>query len=76
MKWDEVERIFLPFHLSDQSKEHWVALEIDLIEWAILIYDSNVGLYKDEVLKERLKPVIEGFPKCIRRYEPLAYKFA
>lgn len=35
----QVDNIYAPFHISNS---HWVALQIDLPEWKVIVYDSQL----------------------------------
>ena len=71
-KWNDAKKIYTPFHLAGIEKEHWIALEIDLSEWSINVYDCNKKLYSDKEIHDALDPIHQGVPRLLTNYKPLA----
>ncbi|CAL9000924.1 unnamed protein product [Prunus brigantina] len=54
LDWQNTYKVYVPCMLP--KYKHWVALEIDLIQCEIKVYDSMVSLIPEESLKEELGP--------------------
>ena len=68
-RWDDAERIYTCFNIEEK---HWFALEIDLCDWCVTVYDCTVDLYKDKEIFDMLRPIVETVPRYVKMYEPLA----
>lgn len=71
--WDELDYVYAPYLVNTN---HWVALEIDLKEWVLNVYDCNHDLMKDETLMFELYPVMVRVPFLLRAYPGTAEKYA
>ncbi|CAL9001394.1 unnamed protein product, partial [Prunus brigantina] len=63
LKGDHTYKVYVPCMLP--KYKHWVALEIDLIQCEIKVYDSMVSLIPDESLKEELGPLSITIPNLL-----------
>ena len=72
-KWDETYYVYSPYFVN---ANHWVALEIDLQEWVLNVYDSNHNLMTEEHIIEELNPVMVRVPLILSLYPGTAEKYA
>ncbi|CAL2254946.1 unnamed protein product [Prunus armeniaca] len=63
LDWQNTYKVYVPCML--QKYKHWVALEIDLIQCEIKVYDSMVSLIPDQSLKEELGPLSITIPNLL-----------
>ncbi|CAL9024126.1 unnamed protein product [Prunus brigantina] len=63
LDWQHTYKVYVPCMLP--KYKHWVALEIDLIQCEIKVYDSMVSLIPDESLKEELGPLSITIPNLL-----------
>lgn len=70
--WGEVDYVYAPYLVTNN---HWVALEIDLKEWVLNVYDCNHDLTKEEDLKVELNPVTVRLPVLLTLSPTTAVKY-
>ncbi|CAL2255649.1 unnamed protein product [Prunus armeniaca] len=63
LDWQNTYKVYVPCMLP--KYKHWVALEIDLIQCEIKVYDSMVSLIPDQSLKEELGPLSITIPNLL-----------
>ncbi|CAL9030437.1 unnamed protein product, partial [Prunus brigantina] len=63
LDWQHTYKVYVPCMLP--KYKHWVALEIDLIQCEIKVYDSMVSLIPNESLKEELGPLSITIPNLL-----------
>ncbi|CAL2226246.1 unnamed protein product [Prunus armeniaca] len=63
LDWQNTYKVYVPCML--QKYKHWVALEIDLIQCEIKVYDSMVSLIPDQSLNEELGPLSITIPNLL-----------
>ncbi|CAL2228566.1 unnamed protein product [Prunus armeniaca] len=63
MDWQNAYKVYAPCLLP--KYKHWVALEIDLVNCDIKVYDSMVSLIPDHSLKEELAPLSITMPNLL-----------
>ncbi|CAL9001175.1 unnamed protein product [Prunus brigantina] len=74
LDWQKTYKVYVPCMLP--KYKHWVALEIDLIQCEIKVYDSMVSLIPDQSLKEELGPLSITIPNLLNTldfYEECVY---
>lgn len=62
--WVGAKKVYTPFNLSSN---HWVALEIDLEERKINVYDCRIDLHKDDVVFTALAPMCQLIPILLKK---------
>ncbi|CAL8175228.1 unnamed protein product [Prunus armeniaca] len=63
LDWQNTYKVYVPCMLP--KYKNWVALEIDLIQCEIKVYDSMVSLIPDQSLKEELGPLSITIPNLL-----------
>ena len=71
--WDKVEFLYAPYNVN---ANHWIALQIDLVNWVVNVFNCNNNLNSDDVIKLQVEPVLKMLPIFMSKYEPLASKYA
>lgn len=71
--WEEVDFIYAPLFVGTN---HWVAIQIDLVNWSLSVFDCNANLKRDHVIQEAVAPIIKYLPKFVSKHEPLSKKYA
>ena len=49
--------------------------EIDLVRWSVNVYDCNVNMKSEKLIRDEMVPIVKYLPKLMSRYEPLAEKY-
>ncbi|KAM6567398.1 hypothetical protein CsatA_026526 [Cannabis sativa] len=62
--WENQEYIYFVLHLP--KERHWVAVEVDIENWEIIVYDSDIGGTVEARMESYLKPYSELFANLIR----------
>ncbi|KAM6583909.1 hypothetical protein CsatB_010911 [Cannabis sativa] len=62
--WEKQEYIYFVLHLP--KERHWVAVEVDIENWEIIVYDSDIGATVEAAMESYLKPYSELFANLIR----------
>ncbi|KAM6560615.1 hypothetical protein CsatA_029854 [Cannabis sativa] len=62
--WENQEYIYFALHLP--KERHWVAIEVDIENWEIIVYDSDIGGTVEARMESYLKPYSELFANLIR----------
>jgi hypothetical protein len=73
VKWDDVDYLYAPYFVNGN---HWVALQVDLVNWMVNVYDCNIPLVTEAKMELEVKPVLKFLPVYMRLHEPLAKKYA
>ena len=71
--WASVDRVLAPWNLKDN---HWVAVEIDLAEWTVRVYDPDTRLTPERHLPGLLKPITHTLPPLMDGHQELHAKHA
>ncbi|XP_060973240.1 uncharacterized protein LOC133038848 [Cannabis sativa] len=62
--WENQDYIYFVLHLP--KERHWVAVEVDIDNWEIIVYDFDIGGTAEEAMKSYLKSCNELFANLIR----------
>ncbi|XP_062100256.1 uncharacterized protein LOC133806146 [Humulus lupulus] len=62
--WENQEYIY--FTLNLPAEKHWVAVEVDIENWQIVVYDCDIGATTEDNMKSYLKPYTEIFASLLR----------
>ncbi|XP_060968725.1 uncharacterized protein LOC115720433 [Cannabis sativa] len=62
--WEKQKYIYFVLHLP--KERHWVAVEVDIENWEIIVYDSDIGATVEAAMESYLKPYSELFANLIR----------
>ncbi|KAM6562094.1 hypothetical protein CsatB_022092 [Cannabis sativa] len=62
--WENQDYIYFVLHLP--KERHWVAVEVDIDNWEIIVYDSDIGATVEAAMESYLKPYSELFANLIR----------
>lgn len=71
-KWEDVDFLYIPAHVGGN---HWVAVEINLAQWKVTVYDCNEKTNSSRALREELSAFYKDLPKMMGMYENLAKKY-
>ena len=45
------------------------------MRWAVSVYDCNVNLKSEKLIRDEMVPIVTYLPKLMSKYKPLADKF-
>ena len=63
--WKDMEYIY--FVLGIEESKHWVAVEICVGTWEMVVYDCNIFVTPEDLFKEIMYPFTKLIPSLMRK---------